>query len=224
MSSSRIIATLLALAAVSLSAGCSDNKPYELAICALADTSGTYVSQRAKVARIIKTGVLAQMLPGDSLFFIDIDSDSYRQSNLVDRLHLAYIPSRADAQRLAFATVLNKFGKEKTSSRYTDISGAMMLCSDYLDSSGAGNKAMLVFSDMHEDLPEGLTRHFTRHEFSGVHVAAMNVIQLRTDSDNPAEYHARLKHWKTRLLNAGAASWNLLVDPVEIPDFLRKLR
>ena len=81
-----------------------------------------------------------------------------------------------------------------------------------------------MFSDMKEELQNGVQRHFTHNELAGVHVAAMNVIQLNSDSADPAEYRARLNHWKQRLQEAGAASWNVIVDPVEIPDYLQKLR
>lgn len=224
MKYSKISAVLLTAAALTLSAACSDNKAYEMAICALADTSGTYASQRANVARIIKAGIVSQMQPGDSLFFITIDSNSYSKDNLIDNLHLAYVPSQADAQRLAFAKVLDKFARGTGSSQYTDISGAMLLCSDYLNSTGAGKKAMLVFSDMQEDLQSGLHRKFDKNQFNGVNVAAMNVIQLKHDSADPAEFKSRLKHWNQRLKSAGAASWRVLLDPVDIPDYLQKLR
>lgn len=203
---------------------CSGNKPYETAICALADTSGTYASQKQKVARIIKAGVVAQMVPGDSLYLITIDSNSYNQDNLVERLKLDYVPSKADRERLAFAQALDKFAASPAESRYTDISGAMMLCSDYLKSSGAGHKVMLVFSDMKEELAQGVRRDFAGHQLDGINVAAMNVIQLDGDSMDPAEYRGRLEHWRMRLENAGASSWDVIVNPVDIPDYLEKIR
>jgi len=211
------------LACVAFLSACSGNKPYETAMCALADTSGTYASQKQNVARIIKAGVISGMSPGDSLYFITIDSNSYSQDNLVDKLKLDYVPSRADQERLAFAQDLDKFAATPDQSEYTDISGAMMLCSDYLKSSGAGHKVMLVFSDMKEELRSGLHRDFTSHQFDGIHVAAMNVIKLNGDSVDPAEYRARLEHWRQRLTAAGASSWDVIINPVDIPDYLGKV-
>ena len=166
----------LALAALVILGGCSDNRPYETAMCALADTSGTYADQKKNVARIIKAGVVSEMMPGDSLFLITIDSNSYKEENLKNKLTLDYIPSRANEQRLSFAKSLDKFAGGSERSKYTDISGAMMLCSDYLKSTGSGHQAMLIFSDMQEDLEHGLRRTFTKDQFQGIHVDRKSVV------------------------------------------------
>lgn len=224
MSTRYILAGVSIFATVILLAACTGNKPYETAMCALADTSGTYADQKENVARIIKAGVVSQMLPGDSLYFITIDSNSYSQDNLLDKLKLDYVPSHADRERLAFANDLDRFAQDNSRSEFTDISGAMMLCSDYLKSSGSGHKVMLVFSDMKEELKSGLQRKFDSNQFDGIHVAAMNVIKLTGDSVDPAEYRDRLSQWQQRLTAAGAASWDVIVNPVDIPEYLDKQR
>ena len=84
----RTISIWLSLVSIVLVTGCSDNKAYETAMCTLADTSGTYADQKENVARVIKAGVVAQMMPGDSLYLINIDSNSYTQKNLVAKLKL----------------------------------------------------------------------------------------------------------------------------------------
>ncbi len=215
---------LLVLTASSLLTACSDNRAYETALCAMADVSGTYADEKANVARIIKAGVVTEMHPGDSLMFVTIDSNSYKDDNLQSKLTLDYIPSKANQQKVAFANSLDDFAANTKRARYTDISGAMMLCADYLQSTGSGNQAMLVFSDMREELQDGLNRRFSEGQLNGIHIAAINVIKLDSDSADPAVYRERLQDWETRLETASAASWRLIVDPIKIPEYIQNLR
>ncbi|HEY3487108.1 MAG TPA: VWA domain-containing protein, partial [Gammaproteobacteria bacterium] len=124
--------------------GCGDSKQYETAMCALVDISGTYAHEKPNVVKIIKAGLIPNLEPGDSLFFITIDSNSYNEEDLQAKVTLDYIPSKANSQKLEFANKLDEFAKGELRSQYTDISGAMMLCSDYLKNTGSGNKAIIV--------------------------------------------------------------------------------
>ena len=47
------VLSLAVLPLVVLLAGCSDNKEYETAICALADISGTYAKEKKSMVNII---------------------------------------------------------------------------------------------------------------------------------------------------------------------------
>ncbi len=214
---------LLTAAAVLLSA-CSDNKQYETAICALADVSGTYAQEKKGMVNIIQAGILPKMLPGDSLSLIAIDSSSYDEKNIRAQLTLDYRPSQANTQRLVFAEKLDQFAKEKGSAKYTDISGAMMLCSGYLKSTNAGTQAMFIFSDMKEELKPGLKRSFSNDEFDNIHIAAMNVIKLNEDNVNPQIYRARMKKWEERVLKHGAKGWNANLKPADIAEYIDSLR
>lgn len=218
------MAPLLTLLLVTVVSGCSDNKAYETSFCALADISGTYASEKDSIVKIIKAGLLPEMIPGDSLFFIMIDSNSYTEDNLVTKMTLDYRPSEANNQKLAFSQTLDKFAKGDDRSSHTDVSGAMMLCSDYLKDTRSGNQAMFIFSDMKEELPAGVVRKFTTKEFSGIDVAAMNVIKLNKDSANPEVYRARLKDWEAKVKNAGAISWSTLIDATKIPEFIANIK
>jgi hypothetical protein len=100
----------------------------------------------------------------------------------------------------------------------------MMLCSDYLKEAQSGTQVMFVFSDMFEELPEGVVRKFADDEFSGIDVAAMNVIKLNKDSANPEVYRKRLKHWDERIVGSGANSWSTLLDATKIQEFIDKVR
>jgi hypothetical protein len=204
--------------------GCSDNKAYETSVCALADVSGTYAREKHSMVKLIKTGLLPRLMPGDSIFLITIDSNSYTQDNLVAKMTLDYRPSEVTKQKLAFSKKLDEFAKSKLRSKHTDISGAMMLCSDYLKDTGSGTKMMFVFSDMKEELPAGIKRKFSKDEFKGTDIAAMNVIKLNKDTANPEVFRKRLAHWKKRLDKADAKSWNTIIDPTKLKEYWESIK
>ncbi len=215
---------LLALSVTVVVSACTDSKQYETSFCALMDISGTYSGEKANVANIIKAGIVPEMIPGDSLFFVKIDSNSYAEENLVTKLTLDYRPTKANTQKLAIAKTLDKFGRGNAKSRLTDISGALMLCSDYLKATKSGTQVMFVFSDMKEELPAGVVRKFADDEFDGIDIAAMNVIKLTGDSANPEVYRNRIKKWNQRIVDSGARSWNTLIDATKIQEFIYNVK
>lgn len=204
--------------------GCSDNKAYETSICALADISGTYAREKSSMVKLIKAGLLPQMTPGDSIFLIAIDSNSFTEDNLVTKVTLDYRPSEVTKQKMAFSKKLDTFSKDKLSSKHTDISGAMMLCADYLKDTGSGTQLIFVFSDMKEELPKGITRKFKSDEFKGIDVAAMNVIKLDKDTANPERFRKRLEQWEKRLANSGAKSWNTIIDATKLTEYVDSIK
>ena len=215
---------LLAVALAVTIGGCSDSKQYETSYCALIDISGTYASEKSSVVNTVKAGIVPQMIPGDNLFFVKIDSNSYSEENLVTKLTLDYRPTTANSQKLAVAKKLDEFGRGKARSSLTDISGALMLCSDYLKATGTGTKVMFVFSDMNEELPEGVVRKFADDEFDGIDIVAMNIIKLNKDSANPEVYRERLEKWSQRTTASGARSWSTLIDATKIPEYIVQLK
>lgn len=215
---------LLLLSTATLLSSCSDNKQYETAICALTDISGTYAKEKGTMVKIIQAGILPKMLPGDSLSLIAIDSSSYDEKNIRAQLTLDYRPSQANTQRIAFAKKLDQFAKEKARSKYTDISGAMMLCSGYLKSTQAGTQVMFIFSDMKEELKPGLKRNFNNDEFEDIDIASMNVIKLNTDNTNPQIYRSRIKKWEARVLKHGAKSWKADLKPTDLTEYFDAIR
>ena len=215
---------LLALSVTVAVSACTDSKKYETSYCTLMDISGTYAGEKSSVVNIIKAGIVPEMIPGDSLFFVKIDSNSYAEENLVTKLTLDYRPTKANSQKMAVAKKLDDFGKGNAKSRLTDISGALMLCSDYLKATQSGTKVMFVFSDMKEELPAGVVRKFTDDEFEGIDIVAMNVIKLSKDSANPEVYRTRLKDWDKQITNAGARSWNTLIDATKIQEFIYNIK
>jgi hypothetical protein len=202
------------------SASCADGGAYSQAVCALVDTSGTYADQRSEVLKIVKQGMLPTLLPGDTLILARIDSDSYAKENVEAMVTLDHRPSHANAQKLAFARELDELQGRKTRARHTDISGALMLCSEYLAETEAGTRTIVVFSDMKEELPRGSKRVLGTKELASTRVVAMNVKRLRADTSDPQRYRARLQTWGERLTKRGAVDWRVIHDPEKLLAYL----
>jgi len=171
--------TLAILGLAALALGCSDGRRYDQAIGVLIDVSGTYADEKARTVDVIKREILPNLVPGDTLLIVRIDSESYDKDNVEALLTLDRRPSHANAQKLAVARRLEAFAAEGdgTGSEHTDIPGAIMLASEYLNEVEAGSRVMLVFSDMQEDLPDGARRKLGQTELQGTHVAAINACQ-----------------------------------------------
>jgi len=215
---------LVSVPLVAVLSACSDSRDYQTSFCAMVDISGTYASEKSNVVNIIKAGIVPEMLPGDSLFLVKIDSNSYAEENLVTNLTLDYRPTTANKQKILISKTLDEFANGDAQSRYTDISGALMLCSDYLKSTQSGTQVMVIFSDMQEELTSGIVRDFADDEFAGMDIAAMNVIKLNKDSSNPEIYRKRLRKWDKRTTDAGANSWSTIIEASKIQEFILNVK
>lgn len=199
-----------------LAAGCSDGRSHARATCVLVDVSGTYADQRPEVARILKSGILPKVRPGDTFLLVRIDDDSYGKENVEATVTFDAQPSRANAQKLALAGKLEKFASAKVRGRFTDISGALLLATEYLRETRAGKKTIVIFSDMREELPPGARRTLGPKELEGIDVVALNVKRLASDKLDPAGYRKRLAEWGSRFAASSAASWKVVLDPEEL--------
>lgn len=212
---------LIVIAALATSA-CSSGRNYAQAIAALVDVSGTYADQKPEVVNLIKKGILPKLNPGDSMFVIRIDDESYRKTNLETSITLDVRPSKANAQKLAFANQLDEFARKHERTRHTDIRGAMMLGAEYLKETGAGARTIVVFSDLEEDLPKGVKRSLAPDEFSGMRVLAMNVKRLNADNANPTAYRARLDSWHKQVTSHGGKDFKVVLSPEKLDELLER--
>ena len=210
----------LSVLALPLLLSCSSGKNYAQAVVALVDVSGTYADQKPEVVNVIKRGILPKLQPGDSIFVIRIDDESYKKANVEGGMTLDVRPSKANAQKLAFASQMDQFAAKRQRSRHTDIRGAMMLASEYLKETGAGQRTMVVFSDMEEDLPRGVKRTLAPDEFAGMRILAMNVKKLSADNMNPSVYRQRLASWQQQAKSHGAKEFQVVLEPEKLDELL----
>jgi len=207
-----------------LSSGCDTGRRYDQAICALIDVSGTYADQKREAVKHLKREILPNMVPGDTLIVIRIDSESYQKDNVEALLTLEARPSHANSQKLALARKLDAFAAREHESAFTDIPGAMMLGAEYLREVSAGSRVMLVFSDLQEDLPKGARRQMSEGEFEGVQIVAMNVKRLDEDTADPEVFRRRIAAWEKRVMGRGALDWQTIMDPNKLPVYLAQVR
>jgi hypothetical protein len=212
------------LAIALLALGCEDGRRYDQALAVLVDVSGTYADERGEVVKILKREVLPSLEPGDTLLVVRIDSESYQKENVEALVTLDPRPSRANAQKLGVAKKLDAFARRGGRSEFTDLPGAMMLAAEYLREIPSGNRVMLVFSDMREDLPKGAKRRLDEKEFDGIHVVAMNVKRLATDNADPQRFRTRLARWERAVTRSGALGWRTLMDATKLPGYLQDIR
>jgi hypothetical protein len=206
-----------------LALACGESRSHARTTAVLVDVSGTYADQRKEVARILRSGLLPKIRPGDSFVLIQIDEKSYDSSAVLASITFDPQPSRANAEKLQLAGKLEKFASSTVRARYTDVSGALMLAAEHLREKGSGHRTIVIFSDMREELPKGARRTFASDEFAGTEIIAMNVKRLAADEADPGAYRARLADWGKRLTQAGAASWKVVLDPEElIQEFSRE--
>jgi len=220
----RFISAILLATLVLVAAACEDGKRYDQALCILIDVSGTYADQRKEVVRIVKSEVLPNLEPGDTLLVLRIDGESYDKDNLEVLTTLDARPSRANVEKLGIAQRLDEMAVRQVAARHTDIPGAMMLGGEYLRELDSGSRVMLIFSDMEEDLAPGTERKLRSDEFAATHVVAMNVKHLRSDNVDPDALRSRLASWEKRVLASGALDWRTIMDPTKLGDYLSSVR
>ncbi|HKJ71383.1 MAG TPA: vWA domain-containing protein [Gammaproteobacteria bacterium] len=202
--------TLSVLAVSVLVAGCPQKAPPERGVYLLIDTSGTYTKELDKAQRIINY-ILSRMNPGDHFAVARIDTGSFSEKDIVSRTTFDDRPSTANQQKRQFRRTINNFVEEVKPSQYTDITGGVLQATEWLSEVNAGQKVILIFSDLKEDLPKGYVRDDITLELSGFEVVALNVTKLRSDIVDPRKYMGRLDAWQKRVTQAGG-EWRVIND------------
>jgi len=201
-----IITVIMAL---TLSA-CGQPGATSKAVYLLVDTSGTYTQQLDKAQSIVNY-LLGTLDCGDSMAVARIDSGSFTEKDIVATATFDERPSMADDQKRLFKKEMDRFvSNVNRGSAHTDVTGAVLQAAEYLKETGAGEKYLLVFSDMAEDLAKGQIRNF-KLPLKGIHVVALNVTKLRSDNIDPRDYLKRLSHWKKRVVKGGG-DWRVVND------------
>jgi len=202
-----------------LAVGCSQQSNRAKGVYMLLDTSGTYAVELNK-ARLIINYLLGTLQPGDTMAVGCIDTGSFSEKDIVAKVTFDARPSVANNQKRAFIKKVSSFVRGVQQSRYTDISGGLLQAIEYLNESGSGNKYILIFSDLQEELAQGYVRDVP-FELSGFHVIALNVTKLRADNQDPKIYLARVEKWRKRA-EKGGGTWRVINDLERLDRILAK--
>ena len=202
----------LALALIILSAslwGCPNTTSYSRGVYMLLDTSGTYKKELKRAEAIINY-LLGTLQPGDSLAVARIDSGSFSEKDIIAKMTFDKRPSVANQQKRLFKQKMDDFVSTAKGSAYTDITGGVLQSVEFLNEAGAGQKYILIFSDLKEDLVKGQVRDFPI-QVDGCNVVALNVTKLRSDNVDPRDYYQRVEEWRSRV-EAGGGTWRVVND------------
>jgi hypothetical protein len=175
----------------------------------LLDTSGTYREELIKAEHIIRY-TLSKLDATDSFAVARIDTGSFSEKDIVAKVSFSDRPSAVNRQKRLFAQQVSEFVENAKSSPYTDITGGLLQAVEFLNEKGTGNKMILIFSDLKEDLKAGYIRDFDI-ELEGFEVIALNVTKLRSDNIDPREYMSRLEEWQGRVEKTGG-HWRVIND------------
>ena len=199
---------VLSLAA--LAVGCGDSRSHSQGVYMLVDTSGTYAEEIGK-AQLIVNYLLGTLQPGDSLAVARVKSRSFSEKDIIAKATFDNRPSQANAQKRVFRERIDAFTQTARGSVYTDITGGLIQGAMFLNETGAGNKTILIFSDMQEELDKSTLRDFPI-DLRDIRVVAVNVVKLKTDNVDPRRYMGRLEFWEKRVVAAGAREWRVIND------------
>jgi hypothetical protein len=200
---------LIAVIVLGLATGCAKEHNRAKGVYMLLDTSGTYVSELKK-AQVIVNYLLGTLQPGDTLAVGRIDTGSFSEKDIVAKVTFDSRPSVANNQKRVFQKEINDFVAGIQRSGYTDISGGILQAIEYLNESGAGQKYILIFSDLKEDLAKGHIRDVP-FQLKGFKVIALNVTKLGDDIRDPKKYLDRVERWRKEV-ESGDGKWDVIND------------
>lgn len=189
--------------------GCPDTTSRTRGVYMLLDTSGTYKKELKRAEAIINY-LLGTLQPGDTMAVARIDSGSFSERDIVAKMTFDKRPSVANQQKRLFKQKIEKFVATAKGSAYTDITGGILQSVEYLTEAGAGQKYILIFSDLKEELVKGHVRNFPIR-MDGCHVVALNVTKLRSDNVDPRDYFKRVEDWRARV-ESGGGDWRIVND------------
>jgi len=205
------------LAAALVLAACGPAAPTNTGVYLLVDTSGTYSGEIKKAEHIILY-VLSRLEPADSFAVARIDTGSFSEKDIIAKATFDDRPSTANRQKRAFAGNVKTFVEQSNASPYTDITGGLLQAVEFLNEKTPGRKAILIFSDLKEDLAKGYMREVPL-ELKGYEVVALNVTKLRSDNYDPREYLARVEAWRAKVEDGGGR-WRMINDLERLEDLL----
>jgi len=210
--------TAAALAIALGLAGCGDENSGSQGYYMLLDTSGTYAKELEQAQKIV-LAILTRLEPGDSFAVARIDTGSFSEKDIIAKVTLDDRPSVANQQKREFQAEVAAFIKGVKPAQYTDVTGGLLQGSEFLTEKGAGQKTIVIYSDLQEELAKGFTRKGISFELDGFRVVALNVTKLRSDNRDPREYMKRLEDWQSRV-EKGGGEWQVINNLENIEELM----
>ncbi len=190
-------------------AGCSQKTNRSKGVYMLLDTSGTYAVELKKAKSIINY-LLGTLQPADTLAVGRIDTGSFSEKDIIAKVTFDSRPTMANAQKRAFQKQMDQFVSTVKGSSYTDISGGILQAIEYLNEADSGQKYILIFSDLKEELASGHVRDVP-FQLAGFKVVALNVTKLPDDIRDPKIYKKRVAKWQAKT-ESGGGQWDVFND------------
>lgn len=176
----------------------------------LIDISSDYAAELRK-AQTLSRYLLANLHSGDSMAIAFADNSSFTERNIIARITFDHRPSVANQQKRAFQAQLDAFVERfRVPSHHSDLTGGVLLATDYLQEIAAGRQYLFILSDLHEDLPPWLNRDIAVN-LKDIEVVAINVKRQRSDNNNPEAYQQRLAAWQQKVEESGGR-WQVVND------------
>ncbi|MEQ1879414.1 MAG: VWA domain-containing protein [Burkholderiales bacterium] len=214
----------LALLGACLSiAACGPSVDHHQSVFVLVDTSGTYAKEMGK-AKALVNYLLGTLNPGDALAIGRVKSRSFTEKDIVAKVTLGKDPLASNVQKRNFSEKFAEFASNVVASkgsRYTDITGGMIQATLFLNETQAGQKTIVIFSDMQEEIDKQAVRDIPI-KLEGIRIVAVNVTKLDSDNVDPRRYLDRLEWWEKRARTAGATDWKVVNDMEHLDRIFRK--
>ena len=208
-----------AAVAVTLAA-CEERRDDAASIYALLDVSGSYFRELDKAVRALRV-MMGFMHAYDSFAVAEIGACSFTDEAVILRFTAPDRPSERQRLVAANAQRLAGYAAKAKATNFTDIRGALTQAAQQLTARPAATRAIVLFSDLDEDLPAGCRREAALpSSLKGLDVIATNVVRLPEDNRDPQRYTRRIDGWR-KLVEAADARWRVIPDPADVVALLK---
>jgi hypothetical protein len=212
--------SLLLGAGAAAVAACEERRDDAASIYALLDVSGSYLRELDKAVRTLRV-MMGFMHAYDSFAVAEIGACSFTDEAVILRFTAPDRPSERQRLVAANAQRLAGYAAKAKATNFTDIRGALTQAAQQLSARPAATRAIVLFSDLDEDLPAGCRREMALpSSLKELDVIATNVVRLPEDNRDPQRYTRRIDGWR-KLVEATGARWQLIPDPADVVALLK---
>ena len=196
---------------------CNDSMPESHAVYVLIDRTGLY-AQSFDDVRATTRVLLSKLEPGDSLAIARIDNELFSVEDVVVAVTFSSRPSNANKQKRALLNAVDKMTSDTDVGSYTDITGGMLQATEWLNTTRATHKLIIVFSEFPDEPRAGYMREFPVN-FNNAVVMVWNVTTSLPGNGvtltESSSFSERAMAWQSRVI-AGGGRWRVINDTAEI--------